>query len=155
MRKVTSFAVAVTALTMAVGVALAAGNETKGRFYYKKTCKPCHTKGAEGGEVTPLFFIGAALGNVLGRALGLPLELSAGVGMAAVFAAASNTPLALSIMAMELLGASAFPHVVIVCVLAYLLTGHRSIYPSQRIVRRKGGVELPRAVRVREHRDES
>ncbi len=54
MRKATSFAVAVTALTMAVGVALAAGNETKGRFYYKKTCKPCHTKGAAGGEVTPL-----------------------------------------------------------------------------------------------------
>ncbi|MFZ5440106.1 MAG: chloride channel protein [Myxococcota bacterium] len=103
-----------------------------------------------GGEVTPLFFIGAALGNVLGRALGLPLELAAGVGMAAVFAAASNTPLALSIMAMELLGAHAFPHVVIVCVLAYLLTGHRSIYPSQRVLRQKGGATLERATTIRE-----
>lgn len=86
-----------------------------------------------GGEVTPLFFIGAALGSVLARALGIPIELGAGVGLAAVFAAASNTPLALSIMAMELLGAGVFPHVAIVCVLAYLFTGHRSIYPSQRL----------------------
>ena len=91
-----------------------------------------------GGEVTPLFFVGAALGNVLARLLGLPLELGAGVGLAAVFAAASNAPLALSIMALELLGASVFPHVVIVCVLAYLLSGRRSIYPAQRLLERKG-----------------
>jgi H+/Cl- antiporter ClcA len=92
-----------------------------------------------GGEVTPLFFIGAALGGVLGPALGIPRELGAGVGLAAVFAAASNTPLALSIMAVELLGANILPHVVIVCVVAYLISGHRSIYPSQRVTRGKGG----------------
>ncbi len=84
-----------------------------------------------GGEVTPLFFVGAALGNVLGRLLGIPLELAAGVGMAAAFGAASNTPLALSIMAVELLGAAALPHVAIVCVVAYWLTGQRSIYAAQ------------------------
>lgn len=95
-----------------------------------------------GGEVTPLFFIGAALGNALAGPLGLPLALSAGVCMAAVFAAASNTPLALSIMAVELLGANAFPHVLIVSVVAYLMTGHRSIYPSQRLVREKWGSRL-------------
>jgi H+/Cl- antiporter ClcA len=92
-----------------------------------------------GGEVTPLFVIGATLGNVLARGLGIPVELGAGVGMAAMFAAAANTPLALSIMAVELLGAAAFPHVFIVCVLAYLLSGHRSIYPAQRLVRRRAG----------------
>ena len=54
MRRTANLAVIVTALTFAAGLALAAGNETKGKFYYKKTCKPCHTKGAEGGEVTPL-----------------------------------------------------------------------------------------------------
>lgn len=95
-----------------------------------------------GGEVTPLFFVGAALGSVLARFLGIPIELGAGVGLAAVFAASSNTPLALSIMAMELLGAPVFPHVVIVCVLAYLLSGHRSIYPAQRLLRGKGGTHL-------------
>ena len=75
--------------------------------------------------------------------------LAAGVGLAAVFAASSNTPLALSIMAMELLGAPVFPHVVIVCVLAYLLAGHRSIYPAQRLLNGKGGARLmhPTALR--------
>ena len=94
-----------------------------------------------GGEVTPLFLVGAALGSVLARLMGIPV--------AAVFAAASNTPLALSIMAMELVGASSFPHVVIVCVLAYVMSGHRSIYPAQRLVRGKGGagMEQPLALR--------
>ena len=101
--------------------------------------------GFMGGEVTPLFFVGAALGNALARPLGLPVTLCAGVGMAAVFGAASNSPLALSVMAVELLGATVLPHVVIVSVVAYLLTGHRSIYGSQRIARRKGGEALPQA----------
>jgi H+/Cl- antiporter ClcA len=107
-----------------------------------------------GGEVTPLFFVGATLGSVLARVLGLPIELGAGVGIAAVFAAAANTPLALSVMAVELLGAAIFPHVVIVCVIAYLLSGQRSIYPAQRILRRKhGGARLPRAIALRDFRD--
>lgn len=103
-----------------------------------------------GGEVTPLFFVGAALGNALAQLLGLPIELGAGVGLAAVFAASSNTPLALSIMAMELLGAHVFPHVVIVCVLAYLLTGHRSIYPAQRLFHGKDGGPLSRPTALRD-----
>jgi len=103
-----------------------------------------------GGEVTPLFFVGAALGNVLALSLGIPLELGAGVGLAAVFAASSNTPLALSIMAMELLGAPVFPHVVIVCVLAYLLAGHRSIYPAQRLLQGKDGARLTHPTALRD-----
>jgi H+/Cl- antiporter ClcA len=103
-----------------------------------------------GGEVTPLFFIGAALGNVMARLLGVPLAMGAGIGLAAVFAASANTPLALSIMAMELLGAPMFPHVVIVCVLAYLLSGHRSIYPSQRVIHSKSGTRLTKPTALRD-----
>jgi H+/Cl- antiporter ClcA len=107
-----------------------------------------------GGEVTPLFFVGATLGNVLARALGMPIDLGAGVGLAAVFAAAANTPVALSIMAVELLGSGALPHVVVVCVVAYLLSGHRGIYPSQRITRNKGGGDAsPISVRLRDLRE--
>jgi H+/Cl- antiporter ClcA len=101
-----------------------------------------------GGEVTPLFFIGAALGGVLAPVLGIPRELGAGVGMVAMFASASNTPLALSIMAVELLGGDALPHVAIVCVVAYLISGHRSIYPSQRLTRGKLGGNLANATRI-------
>ncbi|NPC71662.1 chloride channel protein [Corallococcus exiguus] len=108
-----------------------------------------------GGEVTPLFFIGAALGNVLARLLGLPVDLGAAVGMAALFAAAANTPLALSLMAVELVGASVLPHVAIVATVAYLLTGHRGIYPSQRIARKKlGGPLLDRVVALRDLHEE-
>jgi H+/Cl- antiporter ClcA len=95
-----------------------------------------------GGEVTPLFFVGATLGNVLARALDLPLAIGAGVGLAAVFGAAANTPIALSVMAVELVGANIFPHVVVATVVAYLLSGHRGIYPSQRLHRRKSGGDL-------------
>ncbi len=103
-----------------------------------------------GGEVTPLFFVGATLGSVLARLLGIPLALGAGVGLAAVFAASANTPLALSIMAIELLGAPVFPHVAIVCVVAYVLTGHRSIYPAQRLWTGKGGGSRFRDVALRD-----
>jgi H+/Cl- antiporter ClcA len=85
-----------------------------------------------GGEVTPLFFIGATLGAALAPLLGIPQPLAAGVGLAAVFGAASNTPLALSVMAVELLGANALPHVAIVCIVSYVLAGRRSIYTAQR-----------------------
>ncbi|MDP9150875.1 MAG: chloride channel protein [Myxococcota bacterium] len=109
-----------------------------------------------GGEVTPLFFVGATLGNTLARFLALPLALGAGVGLAAVFGAAANTPVALSIMAVELLGASALPHVAVVCVSAYVLSGHRGVYPAQRIRQRKhGGKALESPVALRDFRDES
>ena len=104
-----------------------------------------------GGEVTPLFFVGAALGNALGRALGIPIGLAAGVGLAALFAAAANTPIALSIMAIELLGAGVFPHVVIVATLAYSISGHRGIYPAQRLFRKKSGESLGRPIALRDY----
>ncbi len=96
-----------------------------------------------GGEVTPMFFVGAALGSVLGRLLGIPFALGAAVGLAAVFAAASNTPLALTLMVTELVGSQVLPHALVVCTVAYVLAGHRSIYTTQRVARRKDGAPLP------------
>ena len=84
-----------------------------------------------GGEVTPLFFVGVGLGSVLARALGIPIEIGAGVGLAAMFGAASNAPLALTVMATELMGSGIFMHSLVVCVIAYVLTGRRSIYAAQ------------------------
>jgi H+/Cl- antiporter ClcA len=105
-----------------------------------------------GGEVTPLFFIGATLGNVVARLLGLPLGLGAALGLAAVFGAAANTPLALSVMVVELVGVSALPHVLIVTLATYLLTGHRGIYPAQRLHRKKHGPALAQQVTLGEYR---
>ena len=61
-----------------------------------------------------------------------------------------STPLALSIMAVELCGGSALPHVVIVCVLAFVFSGHRSIYMAQRLWRGKGGAEVRKPTALRE-----
>lgn len=85
----------------------------------------------KGGEVTPLFFIGATLGNALSLFIPLPTGLLAGMGFVAVFAGATNTPLACSVMAIELFGNECGVYVAIACVVAYLLSGHNSIYGKQ------------------------
>ena len=89
--------------------------------------------GFKGGEVTPLFFIGAALGNALGWLLGAPLDLFAGLGFVAVFAGAANTPLACTIMGIELFGATHAVPIAVACFVAYICSGHNGIYLSQRI----------------------
>jgi len=89
--------------------------------------------GFKGGEVTPLFYIGATLGNALAPLLDMPFSLLAGVGFVAVFAGAANTPIASMVMAMELFGAEVGIYAAIACVVSYLFSGHTSIYRSQRV----------------------
>ena len=91
--------------------------------------------GFKGGEVTPLFFIGAALGNVAARLLDATAQtdLFAGLGFIAVFAGATNTPLACTIMGIELFGSHAMVYMAVACYLSYLFSGHTGVYLSQRI----------------------
>lgn len=89
--------------------------------------------GFKGGEVTPLFFIGATLGNTLAVLTGSPIDLFAGLGFIALFAGATNTPLASTIMGIELFGTENTIYFAIVCFTAYYFSGHSGIYQSQRI----------------------
>ncbi|MBC5991769.1 voltage-gated chloride channel family protein [Pontibacter cellulosilyticus] len=89
--------------------------------------------GFKGGEVTPLFFTGATLGNALSGAIPLPMALLAGMGLVAVFSGATNTPLTSTIMAIELFGADSSVYMALACVVAYLFSGHSGIYGSQLI----------------------
>jgi len=89
--------------------------------------------GFKGGEVTPLFFVGATLGNALATLTGLPVDLFAALGFVAVFAGAANTPLACTVMAVELFGGAGIPYFAVACVLAYLSSGHEGIYRGQRL----------------------
>lgn len=84
--------------------------------------------GFKGGEVTPLFFIGATLGSALSLFLPLPVGLLAGMGFVAVFAGAAKTPLACCVMALELFGISSGLYVAIACMVAYFVSGRHSIY---------------------------
>ncbi|MCG2613466.1 voltage-gated chloride channel family protein [Terrimonas sp. NA20] len=88
--------------------------------------------GFKGGEVTPLFFIGATLGNTIAVITGTPVDLMAGLGFIAVFAAATNTPVACVIMGVELFGGEYVLYYAIVCFTAYYFSGPGGIYTSQK-----------------------
>jgi H+/Cl- antiporter ClcA len=116
-----------------------------------KLMKTAITLGAGfmGGEVTPLFYIGATLGNALSFVIPLPLALLAGMGFVGVFSGATNTPLACTLMGIELFGAEPGLFIGLACVLAYLFSGHSSIYsaqvlgsPKQRILARQKGKRI-------------
>ncbi|HUF97429.1 MAG TPA: chloride channel protein [Ilumatobacter sp.] len=89
--------------------------------------------GFQGGEVTPLFVIGATLGAVLGDALNAPIPLLAAVGLVAVFSGATNTPIACTVMGVELFGSAIIVPLAIGAVVANVVSGRRSIYTSQRV----------------------
>lgn len=89
--------------------------------------------GFKGGEVTPLFYIGATLGNSLATLMDAPISLFAALGFIAVFAGATNTPLACTFMGVELFGGQYVLFFAIACFTAYFFSGHSGIYSSQRI----------------------
>jgi H+/Cl- antiporter ClcA len=95
-----------------------------------------------GGEVTPLFVVGATLGAALATPLHLPVALLAGIGFVAVFAGATNTPLACTIMGAELFGSGAVMPIAVGCVVSYVFSSHRGIYTSQRIEAAKGPTQI-------------
>lgn len=96
------------------------------------------SSGFKGGEVTPLFFVGATLGAALANLLGVPIDLLAGIGFVAVFAGATNTPLACTIMGVELFGSQYLIYFAIACFFSYMFSGHSGIYLSQRVGIAKG-----------------
>lgn len=87
--------------------------------------------GGSGGIVTPIFFIGATAGNIFGHVLGLDPAVFAAIGMVSLLAGAANTPISASIMAVEIFGPAVAPYAAVACVISFLMTGHRSVYPSQ------------------------
>ena len=122
----------------ASGVSLLSSFETDGAHPFSWWWKILFTvvtlsSGFKGGEVTPLFFIGATLGNSLAHLLGAPVDLFAALGFVAVFAGATNTPIACTVMGIELFGAGHTVYLATACCLAYLFSGYSGIYLSQRI----------------------
>jgi H+/Cl- antiporter ClcA len=100
------------------------------------------SSGFKGGEVTPLFYVGATLGNALARLLNAPVGLFAGLGFVGVFSGATNTPIACTMMGVELFAAGGNPdlmrsglvvYLATACFVAYLMSGHSGIYLSQKI----------------------
>lgn len=110
--------------------------------WYAFLVKPIFTSitlsfGGSGGIVTPIFFIGATAGTLYATVLHLDIAAFAGIGLVSVLAGSANTPIAASIMAVELFGPSIAPYATVACVVSFLMTGHRSVYPSQVLSIRK------------------
>lgn len=101
--------------------------------------------GGSGGVLTPVFFVGTSAGNLFAQ-LFAPQYLAAysAIGMVALLAGAANTPIAASVMAMELFGPQIAPFAAIACVVSFLMVGYRSIYPSQVLgVQKSQSLNLP------------
>jgi H+/Cl- antiporter ClcA len=145
---------AIVALTYAVGTrdylglslplvtrSLAGGAGVVGFAFLLKLVFTAVTLGSgfQGGEVTPLFVIGATLGAGLGPLLDVPVPLMAAVGFVAVFAGATNTPLACTIMGVELFGAGPVALLAVACIASYVVSGDGGIYASQRVAIPTGG----------------
>ncbi len=87
--------------------------------------------GGSGGIVTPMFFIGATAGTVVAQILREDVATFSAIGLVSLLAGAANTPIAASIMAVEYFGPKIAPYAAVACVVSFVMTGHRSVYPSQ------------------------
>ncbi len=87
--------------------------------------------GGSGGVLTPIFFIGATAGSFFASLFALNTVMFSAFGVVGLLAGAANTPISASILAVELFGPSIAPYATIVCVVSFLMTGFRSVYPSQ------------------------
>jgi len=109
--------------------------------------------GFKGGEVTPLFCIGATLGYSFASLTGQPTAVFAALGFVAVFAGAANTPLTCVLMGIELFGADLAVPIAVACVVSYIASGHHGIYLSQRIDTPKGvGMKAADGITLRQLR---
>lgn len=103
-----------------------------GAFFWKSLMTAVTLgSGGSGGILTPIFFIGAAAGDLWGQLMSIDRGTFAAIGMMAVLAGATNTPIAASVMAIELFGPLLASYAAVACVTSFLITGHRSVYPSQ------------------------
>lgn len=96
--------------------------------------------GGSGGVVTPIFLVGASAGSSWGQIIGADPTLFAALGMIAVLAGTTNTPISASVMGLELFGPSFGPFGASVAVVAFLMTGYRSVYSSQILARQKSEI---------------
>ena len=91
----------------------------------------CLGAGYQGGEVTPLFVIGATLGATLSHIFGVPFAFAAALGFVGVFSGATNAPIACFMMYVELFGANNIVFAMIVCIITVFVSGRKGIYTSQ------------------------
>lgn len=96
--------------------------------------------GGSGGVVTPIFYIGATSGHWFGTLMGDQIAFFGALGFISVLAGTTNAPIAATIMAMELFGLDVAHYAAISVVISFLMTGHRSVFPSQILAMKKSDI---------------
>ncbi len=96
--------------------------------------------GGSGGIITPIFYVGATSGNLFGHMIGSEhIALFAALGFVSVLSGAANAPIAATIMAVELFGLEIAHYAALSAVISFLLTGHKSVFNSQKLGMKKSG----------------
>jgi len=94
--------------------------------------------GGSGGIITPIFYIGASSGHAFGSFIDPQhVALFGALGFVSVLAGATNAPIASTIMAVELFGLEMAHYAALSAVISFLISGHRSVFPSQILAMRK------------------
>lgn len=112
--------------------------------WYDFILKPVFTAftlgfGGSGGVIATIFFMGATAGSFFASVLQLDPATFAAIGVVSLLGGAANAPIAASIMSIELFGPQIGSFAAIACVISFLMTGHRSVYPTQILWMRKSG----------------
>ena len=87
--------------------------------------------GFQGGEVTPLFDIGASFGGWYANMFGIEPSFLAAIGLICVFGSAANTPITTIMLGIELFGAEAVPYFVFAGLISFIASGKSGIYSAQ------------------------
>ena len=95
--------------------------------------------GFKGGEIVPSFFVGATLGCVVAPLIGFDPALGAGIGIIAMFCGVTNGALASMALSVELFGAEYLPLFALAVAVSYAMSGHISLYHTQRFAEPKMG----------------
>ena len=98
--------------------------------------------GFKGGEIVPTLSIGACFGALFGALIGLPVPFTAALGMIAVFAGATNCPIASLMIAMEMFQGDGLPFFAVTVTISFVLSGYYSLYGSQHFAFSKTGVKV-------------
>lgn len=118
------------------GIARAMAGEARPEAFLLKMLFTAVTlcAGYKGGEIVPVFFVGATFGNVAGGLLGLDPSLGAGLGMMAVFCGVTNCPLTSLLLGIELFGTGPLLYVALAVAVSYMLSGYYGLYTEQKIL---------------------
>lgn len=100
--------------------------------------------GGSGGILTPIFFVGSTAGSAFANMFNLDPGTFAAIGMVSLLSGAANTPIAASVLAIEMFGPQISPYAAIACVVSYIACGHRSVYSSQLLgTTKSSSISLP------------